>query len=295
MDNVNNVGEPIYPGNIKYTQLKFVSRLLHWKSHNQCSDKAFDELLLLLEDVFPVGHKLPSNYYAVKKMVKKLSLGYEKIHACENDCMLFYGDDKDLKNCKFCNLSRYKVATHVGNNTIPRKVLRYFKITPRLQRLYMSTRTAEHMKYHKYRTVDEGVLSHPADGEEWKEFDKTYPDFAADFRNVRLGLATDGFPQYSNATSTIYSVWPVVLLVYNLPHTMCMKDPYIFMTLLVPGPNDPGKNLNVYLRPLIDELINLWQVSVHTFDAPYPLLLQLKMYITFYLLLIINAGWCTYI
>nr|XP_017233132.1 PREDICTED: uncharacterized protein LOC108207183 [Daucus carota subsp. sativus] len=267
LDNVNNVGEPIYPGNIKYTQLKFISRLLHWKSRNQCSDKAFDELLLLLGDVFPEGHKLPSNYYAVKKIVKKLSLGYEKIHACENDCMLFYGDDKDLENCKYCNLSRYKAATHAGNNTIPRKVLRYFKITPRLQRLYMSTRTAEHMKYHKYRTVDEGVLSHPADGKEWKEFDKMYPDFAADFRNVRLGLATDGFPPYSNATSTVYSVWPVVLLVYNLPHTMCMKDPYMFMTLLVPGPNDPGKNLNVYLRPLIDELIDLWQVGVRTFDA----------------------------
>ena len=82
LDNVNNVGEPIYPGNIKYTQLKFISRLLHWKSRNQCSDKAFDELLLLLGDVFPEGHKLPSNYYAVKKIVKKLSLGYEK-----NSCM----------------------------------------------------------------------------------------------------------------------------------------------------------------------------------------------------------------
>ena len=132
LDNVNNVGEPIYTGNIKYTQFKFISRLLHWKSHNKCSDKAFDELLLLLGDVFPEGHKLPSNYYAVKKIVKKLSLGYEKIHACENDCMLFYGDDKDLENCKYCNLSRYKAATHAGNNTIPRKVLRYFKITPRL-------------------------------------------------------------------------------------------------------------------------------------------------------------------
>ena len=58
--------------------MKFISRLLHRKSRNQCSDKAFDELLLLLGDVFSEGHKLPSNYYAVKKIVKKLSLGYEK-------------------------------------------------------------------------------------------------------------------------------------------------------------------------------------------------------------------------
>ena len=48
---------------------------------------------------------------------------------------------------------------------------------------------------------------------------------------------------------------------------MCMMDPYMFMTLLVPGPNDPGKNLNFYLRPLIDELIQLWQIGVETYDA----------------------------
>ena len=58
-----------------------------------------------------------------------------------------------------------------------------------------------------------------------------------------------------------------MVVVYNLPPSMCMKDPYMFMTLLVPGPNDPGKNLNVYLRPLIDELLHLWQVGVQTYDA----------------------------
>ncbi|XP_074374342.1 uncharacterized protein LOC141714740 [Apium graveolens] len=181
--NVSNVGELIYPGNIKYTQLKSVTRLLYWKNHNKCSDKAFDELLLLLGDVFPEGHKLPFNYYGVKKMVKKLNLGYEKIQACENDCMLFYGDDKYLENCKYCELSRYKDSTNGGSDTIPRKILRYFKITPRLQRLYMSTHTTQHMKYHKNRIVTEGVLSHPANGKEWKEFDKNYPDFAADILN----------------------------------------------------------------------------------------------------------------
>ncbi|XP_074336473.1 uncharacterized protein LOC141673618 [Apium graveolens] len=200
-------------------------------------------------------------------MVKKLSLGYEKIHACENDCMLFYGDDKYLENCKYCELSRYKDATNGGSDTIPRKILRYFKITPRLQRLYMSSHTAQHIKYHKNIIVTEGVLSHPVDGEKGKEFDKNYPDFAVDIRNVRLGLAIDGFPPYSNATSTVYSVWHVVLLVHNLPHTMSMKDPYMFMTLLVPRPNDPGRNLNIYHRPLIDELISLWQVGVQTYDA----------------------------
>ncbi|KAL8120301.1 hypothetical protein AgCh_017459 [Apium graveolens] len=257
--NLHNLDAPIYPGNTKFTKHTFVMRLVHFKSQNNCSDTGFDELLSLIADVLPEEHTLPSKYRDIKKMVKKINLGYEKIHAYENDCMLFYGDDKDNSCCRYCGISRYKDAKEGGSNTIPRKVLRYFPLTTRLQRLYMSTRTVEHMKWYKNRVVTEGVLTHPADGEEWNEFDKNYPDFSQDIRNVRLGLATDGFPPYSNGTSGIYSVWPVVIFVYNLPPSMCMKDPYMFMTLLVPGPNDPGKNLNVYRRPLIDELIQLWQ------------------------------------
>jgi hypothetical protein len=40
-------------------------------------------------------------------------------------------------------------------------------------------------------------MSHPADGEAWQDFDRVYPDFAEDARNLRLGLATDGFNPFS--------------------------------------------------------------------------------------------------
>ena len=47
------------------------------------------------------------------------------------------------------------------------------------------------------RTEEEGTLTLPADGEAWKHFDKTYPNFAAESRNVMLGLCTDGFSPFS--------------------------------------------------------------------------------------------------
>lgn len=59
--------------------------------------------------------------------------------------MLFYGDDEDLKNCRYYKLSRNKVATYGENDTIQRKILRYLKITPHLQLLYVTTRAAQHM------------------------------------------------------------------------------------------------------------------------------------------------------
>ncbi|XP_026380826.1 uncharacterized protein LOC113275507 [Papaver somniferum] len=112
----------------------------------------------------------------------------------------------------------------------------------------------------------EGVLKHPADGEAWKDFDNRYPSFAQDPRNVRIGLATDGFNPFGNMSNS-YSMWPVILIPYNLPPWKCMKEPFFMMSLLIPGPQAPGRDIDVYLRPLIDELKELWDTGVETYDA----------------------------
>ena len=83
---------------------------------------------------------------------------------------------------------------------------------------------------------------------------------------MRLGLATDGFNPFGNM-STSYSMWPVVLMPYNLPPWMCMKEPFMMMSLLIPGPNSPGNDIDVYLRPLVDELKELWDHGISTYDA----------------------------
>ena len=67
--------------------------------------------------------------------------------------------------------------------------------------------------------------------------------------------------------STSYSVWPVVLIPYNLPPWMCMKDSYFIMSTLIPGPKAPRNDIDVYLQPLIDELKELWEKGVETYDA----------------------------
>ncbi|KAA0056379.1 hypothetical protein E6C27_scaffold186G001230 [Cucumis melo var. makuwa] len=46
-----------------------------------------------------------------------------------------------------------------------------------------------------------------------------------------------------------------------------MKESNFFMSLLVPRPKSPGKELDVYLQPLIDELKELWNNGVRTFDC----------------------------
>ncbi|BBG98167.1 Ankyrin repeat family protein, partial [Prunus dulcis] len=130
-------------------------------------------------------------------------------------------------------------------------------------RLYMSMHTATDMRWHKEKRVDDDVMRHPADGEAWKEFDRTFPEFAADPRNVRLGLATDGFNPYG-VLNQHHSTWPIFAFPYNLPPWKCMKKEYMMMTVLIT--EDPGRSIDVYLRPLVDELKDLWTNGVRTYD-----------------------------
>jgi hypothetical protein len=43
-----------------------------------------------------------------------------------------------------------------------------------------------------------------------------------------------------------------------------MKYEFIFLCLIIPGSNHPGKKLNAMLKPLIEELKVLWKESKHT-------------------------------
>ena len=46
-----------------------------------------------------------------------------------------------------------------------------------------------------------------------------------------------------------------------------MKQPNFILSLLIPGPKGPGMNLDVYMQPLVEELKELWEIGVKTFDA----------------------------
>lgn len=133
-------------------------------------------ILYLLNGAFPYV-KLPSSFYESKKMIKRLGLSYDKIDACPNHCMLYWGtsEDKNRDKCKKCNTSRYiSNENDVGANDVsddqqkmkskPTKVLRYFPLIPRLRRLYTCSKTAELLKWHATKANLDGLLQHRRDG-----------------------------------------------------------------------------------------------------------------------------------
>ena len=255
--------QELYPGCEGFSMLTAIVELMHGKTKFRMSNQCFDYFLGVFKRMLPKDNCLPKDHKSAKKLLSGLGLGYEKIHACKNNCILFYQENKALDKCPICNESRFKLTSQNKRTKIPQKVMRYLPLKPRLQRLYMSTHTASDMRWHKDRRVDDDVMRHPADGEAWKEFDRLYPEFAREPRNVRLGLATDGFNPFG-VLNQYNNTWPIFAIPYNLPPWKCMKKEFMMMTLLIT--EDPGTCIDVYLQPLVDELKELWENGVPTYD-----------------------------
>ena len=188
-------------------------------------------MLELLTKVLPKDNLVPRLTYEAKKILHDLGMSHEHIDACKNDCALFWKENENLDECPVCEAPRYKDTCAQGKK-IPYKVLHYFLLTPRLRRLYMSGQRAKDMRWYIDKCVDDGIMRHPADSEKWKEFDLQYPDFALKPRNVRLGLATDEFNPFGNMNNN-YNMWLVIIIPYNLPYWLVIKEPYFMLSLLI--------------------------------------------------------------
>lgn len=157
---LEEVKQPLYPDCEKYSSLSFIVELMHIKCISTWSNNSFNMLLKLLKDAFPMCKTLPTSNYEAKKIVDNLGLHYERIDVCKNDCMIYYKENLEATHCPVCGLSRWKSNKgDKGNHKkISWKVLRYFPLKPRLQRLFMSTKTAEEMRWHHDKRVNDGVL-----------------------------------------------------------------------------------------------------------------------------------------
>ena len=52
-------------------------------------------------------------------------------------------------------------------------------------------------------------------------------------------------------------MWPVLVMPLKLPPWDCVNPSNCFMSLLILGPTSPGKDFDVFLEPLIEELKEL--------------------------------------
>ena len=107
-DMLQAANEPLYDGCESHSQLSATAKLLNIKADHGLSERCYDSISGFVGEVLPEGNKMPKNFYETKKLVQGLGLPVEVIHCCLNGCMIYWGDDVELLNCKFFGELRYK-------------------------------------------------------------------------------------------------------------------------------------------------------------------------------------------
>ena len=80
-------------------------------------------------------------------------------------------------------------------------MLHYFPILPRFRRMFKSEIMVEQLIWHAKNQSQDGKMRHPINSLAWKTIDRKWSKFALYPRNLRLGLATDGFNPFCDLSS----------------------------------------------------------------------------------------------
>ena len=156
---------------------------------------------------------------------------------------------------KYCGVKLLKTVHLKGDKKklIPFKVYCYNSLQTSLQKLLLHpefVNLCEHWR--KRKPSSPNIMSDIYDGKIWKEFQ--FIDgkpFLASPNVYALMVNIDWFQPYKHPTSSVGAIY---LTVMNLPCEVRYKRENTILLGILPGPSEPEKNINQFLRPLVKEL-----------------------------------------
>ena len=246
--------------------------MLQWKNASRTPDKWFRILLRLA-----VFRQTPMSAERARRRVQRL-VHFQPIviDCCADSCMLFFGPDAERDTCK-CGLPRYKTVRIKGKPVQrPVKVFMYIPLIPRLQLQYANSERAYTLQSYPASLEMDSTPGEMRDFWDADHFRKLHDKdgLFTDSRDLALQLSADGVAIVRQKN---FSVWPVILLNYNLPPRERVKARNIILVGIIPGPHHP-RDIDSFLEPLIQEMA-LLRRGVTAYDAYHEQLFQLKAHI----------------
>ena len=103
------------------------------------------------------------------------------------------------------------------------------------------------------------------DGKVWSDF-QVYAEqpFLSEPGNFALMLNMDFFQPYKHIQ---YSLGAIYLTILNLPRGTRNKSYNVILVGLIPGPHEPQHDINSFLEPLVNELLDFWkgiEMDIHS-------------------------------
>jgi len=143
-----------------------------------------------------------------------------------------------------------------GIKLLPIKVYPYKLLKTSFEQLVKRKGFIENCEKWRDRSVSAGYLTNIYDGAVWKKFNSTeMNNFLSSPHHYLLTLNVDWFQPYERGS---YTVGAIYLTIQNLPRNERYKTENIILVGVIPGPTEPEKTINSYLKPLIFELNHAW-------------------------------------
>ena len=232
----------------------------------------------ILQTVSPeIANNFPCTIHRLKSSAKISTLPDPTVYAvcdvCHNTVLLEDASDlhEGTRTTKTCNNHRSRNRRY--SNPLLRKTYLSrgkIRLSPRL--CYRVLPPSAWLKYYMKNREFDGLLCHKLhhlqsatanrfdevwDGRIWKEFltDDNGTELLSDKYNFGLLMKIDWFHPFKHNQ---YKVAGIFMSVLDLPRSERMKQRWTMLVGVIPGPHEPEIHINSYLRPIVDDLLELY-------------------------------------
>jgi hypothetical protein len=75
---------------------------------------------------------------------------------------------------------------------------------------------------------------------------------------------------------TVHGTWPVILTMYNILTWLCHERKYLILSILIQGLKQDDIDIDVFLEPLMEDMVKLWNEGVRMWDQYQQVYFTLK-------------------
>lgn len=105
------------------------------------------------------------------------------------------------------------------------------------------------------RQATENLMGDITDGNVWTEMIERLANNGNSENLLGFVVNVDWFQPFKDIS---YSVGVIYAVVINLPRNLRYKEENVIIVGVIPGPKEPSKNINSYLGPFVQELLELY-------------------------------------
>ena len=203
---------------------------------------------------------MPQHLYKVKDCTE--TIGGKK---CSRKCEFSqYPDHLQARMRAPCDkilMKRVKTSNET-EYLMPFRTFCYQSVINSLNEVLARSNNCELCEHWRDRQIDNEFLCDEYDGSMWEHFQYSNGvPFLASQHKYLLMLNCDWFQPFKH---TQFSVGVMYLVVQNLPRSVRFKRENVIIVGVLPGPSEPSMTINTYIKPLIADLLSLWQGVVMT-------------------------------